>query len=229
MVASLCQIFNTSTHFHKWGPKEHPTLDNIGPHDIIIDHQFNRFATRGQQQLSRLFIFHYCSHMPCIYCVYIMMSIKDFDSDSDSEVQQQVFTLYHPYNPHACVIWFSHDVIMAKETYGHDNGWTILSFSTDDGCMHWWWWLHQFWQVICDTHSQSAADKYAYQLYNCCQVSYMDTGQIWGIYAQLDCIMTSIVGNGGYRHSMQVTEQNTHSHKELTFFICQQIEGKLQL
>ena len=41
MVASLCQIFNASTHSHKWGPKERPTLDNIGPHDIIIDHQFD--------------------------------------------------------------------------------------------------------------------------------------------------------------------------------------------
>ena len=41
MVASLCQIFNDSTHFHKWGPEERPTFDNIGPDDIIIDHQFN--------------------------------------------------------------------------------------------------------------------------------------------------------------------------------------------
>ena len=41
MLASLCQIFNASTHFHKLGPKERPTLENIGPHNIIIDHQFN--------------------------------------------------------------------------------------------------------------------------------------------------------------------------------------------
>ena len=41
MVASLCQISNASTHSHKWEPKECPTLDNIGPHDIIIDHQFD--------------------------------------------------------------------------------------------------------------------------------------------------------------------------------------------
>ena len=85
MVALLCQIFNASTHSHKWGPKERPTLDNIGPHDIIIDHQSNSFPIREQRELSRLFTFHYCLHMPCIYCVYIMMSIKDFDSDSDSD------------------------------------------------------------------------------------------------------------------------------------------------
>ena len=82
MVASLCQIFNASTHSHKLGSKERPTLDNIGPHDIIVDHQFNQFPIRGQQELSRLLTFHYCSHMPCIYGVSIMMSIKDFDSDS---------------------------------------------------------------------------------------------------------------------------------------------------
>ena len=41
---SLCQFFNTSTHFHTWVPKERHTMDNVGPHDIIImniDHQFN--------------------------------------------------------------------------------------------------------------------------------------------------------------------------------------------
>ena len=64
------KLFNASAHFHKWGPKESLTLDNIGPHDIIIDHQFNQFAIRGQRQLSRLFIFHCCSHMACAYCVY---------------------------------------------------------------------------------------------------------------------------------------------------------------
>ena len=47
-------------------PKEHLTLDNIGLHDIIIDHQFNQFAIRGQQQLSRSFPFHCCSHMSCV-------------------------------------------------------------------------------------------------------------------------------------------------------------------
>ena len=77
MVAPLCQNFNASTHIHKWGPKERPTLDNIGAHDIIIHHQFNRFPTRGQQ-LNRLFTFHYYSHMPCIYFVFMMMSRKDF-------------------------------------------------------------------------------------------------------------------------------------------------------
>ena len=70
IVAPLFQIYNASTHFHKWGPNESPTLENIGPHDIIVDHQFNRFPTRGQQQLNRLFTFLYSSHIPCIYCVY---------------------------------------------------------------------------------------------------------------------------------------------------------------
>ena len=76
MVVSLCQIFNASTHFHKWGSKERPTLENRGPHNIIIDHQFNQFPIRGQRQLSRLFTFHCCSHISCVYCVYIMMSLK---------------------------------------------------------------------------------------------------------------------------------------------------------
>ena len=97
MVASLCQIVNAchivnastmSTHSHKWGPEERPTLDNICPHDIIIDHQFNQFPIRGQRHLSGLFTFHYCSHMPCIYCVCIIMSIKDFDCDSDSGLNE---------------------------------------------------------------------------------------------------------------------------------------------
>ena len=43
MVASHCQIINASTHSHKWGPKERPTLDNKGPHDIIIYHQLINF------------------------------------------------------------------------------------------------------------------------------------------------------------------------------------------
>ena len=77
--------FNASTYSYKWGPKERPTLDNIGPRDIIIDHQFNQLPIRGQRELSKLLTFHYCSHMLCIYCVCIMMSIKDFDSDSDSD------------------------------------------------------------------------------------------------------------------------------------------------
>ena len=47
MVASLYQIFHTSTHFHKWGPKERPTLNNIGPHDFITDHQCNESALHG--------------------------------------------------------------------------------------------------------------------------------------------------------------------------------------
>ena len=92
MVASLCQLFNASIHFHKWGLKEHPTLDNIVPHDIIIDHQFNQCPIRGQRQLCGLLTFHYWSHMPCSNCECIMMSIKDFDSDSDSDSESELLT-----------------------------------------------------------------------------------------------------------------------------------------
>ena len=70
MVTSLCKFFNAATHFHKWGPKERSTLNNIGPDEFIFDHQFNEFLFRGQRQLSRLFIFRCCSHMPYVYCVY---------------------------------------------------------------------------------------------------------------------------------------------------------------
>ena len=37
-------FLDASTHFQKWGPKERPTLDSIGPRDIIIDHQFNEIT-----------------------------------------------------------------------------------------------------------------------------------------------------------------------------------------
>ena len=51
-------FFNVSTHFHKWGSEERPALDNIGSHDIIIDHNINEFAIRGQVN---------CFHFTTVY------------------------------------------------------------------------------------------------------------------------------------------------------------------
>ena len=104
------------------------------------------------------------------------------------------------------VIWFPYDVIMAKEKCGIDGGCTNLIFSTDDGCTRWWRWLHYFGRVIVDTQSRSPADKYAYMLYDCCQV--------WYAYTHLDCIRSTVCDIGN-RHSMQVT----HSYKGRIFLL----------
>ena len=58
LVASLDQILNVSTHVWKWGLKEHLTLDNISPHNILTYHQCNEFVIRGQWQLSILSMNH---------------------------------------------------------------------------------------------------------------------------------------------------------------------------
>ena len=113
------------------------------------------------------------------------------------------------YSCFAGVIWFPLDVIMAKEKYGLDDGWTPLIFSTDDGCTRWWRWLHRIRRVIFDTHSPLQINMHI----GCMIVVKCDTCKIFGALAHLDCVTTSIAGNGGNRHSMQVT----HSQKERMF------------
>ena len=91
-----------------------------------------------------------------------------------------VCVLYHSYNPHNPPEMHLDFRLSFQEKYGLDNGCTILIFSTKDGCTHWWWWLHQFRQVIFDTHSRSPAYKYAYSL-GCTIVVKCDTCKILGL------------------------------------------------
>ena len=56
-------MLNASTRLRKWGSKEYPTLDNVGPHDIIICQQTYEFAIRGERQLSN-FLFWFILFLP---------------------------------------------------------------------------------------------------------------------------------------------------------------------
>ena len=106
--------------------------------------------------------------------------------------QQNVFALYHSYNRAIFLgfIWilnFHLQIVLVRHRrylipIRCNNGkrkiwpWRWLHhfvFSPDDGCTRWWRWLHHFRRVIFDTHSRSLADKYAYRLYDCCQVWYV--------------------------------------------------------
>ena len=108
------------------------------------------------------------------------------------KAQQNVFALYHSYNRTLLLgfIWildFHFKIVLMLRRrclipIRCDNGkrkmmpWRWLhhfDFSTDDGCTRWWRWLHYFGRVIFGTHSWSPADKYAYRLYDCCQVWYV--------------------------------------------------------
>ena len=86
-----------------------------------------------------------------------------------------------------------------------------FDFSTGDGFRRWWRWLHQFRQVIFDTRTHDPLQMNMH--IGCMIVVRCDTCKIFGAYAQLDCKTTSIVGNVGSRHSMQVT----HSKKRRIF------------
>ena len=100
---------------------------------------------------------------------------------------------------------------MAKEKYDLDNGSTVLIFSTDDGCTRWWRWLHQFRRVIFDKHTVVSLQTIMH--IDCMILVKCDTCKVFSAYAQLARIRTSIVGNVGTRHRMQVT----HSKKERIF------------
>ena len=68
-----------------------------------------------------------------------------------------------------------------------------FDFSTEDGCRRWWQWLHQFRRVIFDTYT---ADPLQTNMHIYCMIVVRcDTCTIFGAYDQLDCIMTSVVGN----------------------------------
>ena len=75
-----------------------------------------------------------------------------------------------------------------------------------------WRWLHYFGRVIFDTHT--ADPLQTNMLIGCMIVVKCDTCKIFGAYAHLDRI-ASTVGDIGNRHSMQVT----HSYKERIFHL----------